>query len=160
MCNVKRQPLALHRDPQVRGFLMTMLSCVGLIFISIQSVFRQALESNPCAKHCSTSLPSFRVQGFCVGRYMTGARFPLRCSFSPPDRRLRGVHGLFDQDLPIFQLLFASIRRPKLQRIRLAPRHSFTPRYDGRPISGRCHDFGHVFLYVLHADAGAGCRWR
>jgi len=55
----ERQPLALHRDSAGAGFLMTIAVLVGLILHLDPVRVSAAPGSNPCARHSSTSLPSF-----------------------------------------------------------------------------------------------------
>lgn len=126
-------PLALHRDPQVKGFLLTIAVLVGLIFVSVQSVFPQHWEQSLReALFNITSIIS--GTGFASVDYMAWGPFPVALFFFTG--LIGGCAGSTTCSIKIFryQLLFASIRA-QLQRIR-SPHGIFTPRYDGRPIRG------------------------
>ncbi len=125
--------LALHRDPQVRGFMTVIAVLVLLVFFSIQSVFPQHWEQSMReALFNITSIIS--GTGYASVDYMTWGSFPVALFFFTG--LIGGCAGSTSCSIKIFryQLLFASIRA-QLQRIR-SPHGVFTPRYDGRPISG------------------------
>ncbi len=126
-------PMALHRDPQVRGFLLVVSVLVVVIFISIRGLFPQHWEQSLReALFNITSIIS--GTGYASVDYMEWGSFPIALFFFTG--LIGGCAGSTACSIKIFryQLLFASIRA-QLQRIR-SPHGIFTPRYDGRPISG------------------------
>ncbi len=127
------QPLALHRDPQVRGFITVVAVLVAVVFISIRGLFPQHWEQSfREALFNITSIIS--GTGYASVDYMQWGSFPIALFFFTG--LIGGCAGSTACSIKIFryQLLFASIRA-QLQRIR-SPHGIFTPRYDGRAISG------------------------
>ncbi len=126
-------PIALHRDPQVRGFMWTVTILVLVVFVSIRNVFPQHWEQSLReALFNITSIIS--GTGYASVDYMEWGPFPIALFFFTG--LIGGCAGSTACSIKIFryQLLFASIGA-QLQRIR-SPHGVFTPRYDGRPISG------------------------
>ncbi len=129
---INGNPLALHRDPQVRGFLLTISVLVLIIFIALQRVFPHHWEQSLReALFNITSIIS--GTGYASVDYMTWGPFPIAMFFFIG--LIGGCAGSTACSIKIFryQLLFASIRA-QLRRIR-SPHGIFTPRYAGRPIS-------------------------
>jgi trk system potassium uptake protein TrkH len=123
--------LALHRDPQVRGFLVTLAIIVGLTFVLLQRVFPSSWEQNfREALFNVTSIIS--GTGYASVDYMQWGAFAVTLFFFIG--LIGGCAGSTACSIKIFryQLLFASIRA-QLRRIR-SPHGIFTPRYDGRPV--------------------------
>ncbi|KIN76511.1 Trk system potassium uptake protein [Sulfitobacter mediterraneus KCTC 32188] len=128
---INGNPLALHRDPQVRGFLVTILILVAVIVISLQQTFSFGWErSFREALFNITSIIS--GTGYASVDYMQWGPFAVALFFFIG--LIGGCAGSTACSIKIFryQLLFASIRA-QLRRIR-SPHGIFTPRYDGRPV--------------------------
>ncbi|MBM1309429.1 TrkH family potassium uptake protein [Sulfitobacter mediterraneus] len=128
---INGNPLALHRDPQVRGFLVTILILVAVIVISLQQTFSFGWErSLREALFNITSIIS--GTGYASVDYMQWGPFAVALFFFIG--LIGGCAGSTACSIKIFryQLLFASIRA-QLRRIR-SPHGIFTPRYDGRPV--------------------------
>jgi trk system potassium uptake protein TrkH len=129
---INGNPLALYRDPQVRGFVMTVMVLVGVVYASVHFDFgyhwEQSLRE---ALFNITSIIS--GTGFASVNYMEWGAFPVAIFFFTG--LIGGCAGSTACSIKIFryQLLFASIRA-QLQRIR-SPHGVFTPRYDGRPVT-------------------------
>lgn len=122
---------ALHRDPQVRGFLMTVAVLVVVIFIALQRVFPHHWEQS--LREAIFNITSIiSGTGYASVDYMTWGAFPVGLFFFMG--LIGGCAGSTACSIKIFryQLLFASIKS-QLRRIR-SPHGIFTPRYDGRPI--------------------------
>lgn len=123
--------MALHRDPQVRGFVATVAVLVIVIVLVLQSreigpweqTFRQGLFN-------ITSIIS--GTGYASADYMQWGSFAVALFFFIG--LIGGCAGSTACSIKVFryQLLFASIRA-QLLRIR-SPHGIFTPRYDGRPV--------------------------
>lgn len=123
---------ALHRDVQVRGFMMTLIVLVIVMIILLQGVFPHALEQSfREALFNITSIIS--GTGYASVDYMLWGSFAVSLFFFVG--LVGGCAGSTACSIKIFryQLLFASIRA-QLQRIR-SPHGIFTPRYAGRPVS-------------------------
>ncbi|MBM1632539.1 TrkH family potassium uptake protein [Sulfitobacter mediterraneus] len=128
---INGNPLALHRDPQVRGFLVTIVILVAVIVISLQQTFSFGWErSFREALFNITSIIS--GTGYASVDYMQWGPFAVALFFFIG--LIGGCAGSTACSIKIFryQLLFASIRA-QLRRIR-SPHGIFTPRYDGRPV--------------------------
>jgi len=128
---INGNPFALHRDPQIRGFLMTVAILVAVVFVALQRVFPHHWEQSfREAIFNITSIIS--GTGYASVDYMTWGAFPIALFFFMG--LIGGCAGSTACSIKIFryQLLFASIRA-QLRRIR-SPHGIFTPRYDGRPI--------------------------
>ena len=128
---INGNPLALHRDPQVRAFVITILILVLLIFITLNQVIPRHWEvSLREALFNVTSIIS--GTGYASADYMLWGPFAVALFFFIG--LIGGCAGSTACSVKIFryQLLFASIRA-QLMRIR-SPHGIFTPRYDGRPV--------------------------
>ena len=130
---VNGNPVALRRDPQVRGFILTIAVLVLLLLVvlleegvhmSNEQAIREALFN-------VTSIIS--GTGFASVDYMQWGSFAIALFFFMG--LIGGCAGSTACSVKVFryQLLFASIRA-QLRRIR-SPHGIFTPRYDGRPVS-------------------------
>ncbi|MBB3993017.1 trk system potassium uptake protein TrkH [Sulfitobacter undariae] len=129
---INGNPVALRRDPQVRGFVMTIFVLVILLVVLLEEgvhlgneqAFREALFN-------VTSIIS--GTGFSSVDYMQWGSFAVALFFFMG--LIGGCAGSTACSVKIFryQLLFASIRA-QLRRIR-SPHGIFTPRYDGRPVT-------------------------
>jgi len=129
---INGNPVALRRDPQVRGFLMTIATLVALLTLLLDSgvhlTHEQAIRE---AFFNVTSIIS--GTGYASVDYMQWGSFAVALFFFMG--LIGGCAGSTACSIKVFryQLLFASIRA-QLQRIR-SPHGIFTPRYDGRPVS-------------------------
>ncbi|KEJ90026.1 TrkH family potassium uptake protein [Sulfitobacter donghicola] len=129
---INGNPTALHRDPQVRGFVMTIIVLIVLLVLFLEEgihlgneqAFRETLFN-------VTSIIS--GTGYASVDYMLWGGFAVALFFFMG--LIGGCAGSTACSVKIFryQLLFASIRA-QLQRIR-SPHGVFTPRYDGRLVS-------------------------
>ncbi|WP_025053434.1 TrkH family potassium uptake protein [Sulfitobacter noctilucae] len=122
---------ALHRDPQVRGFLMTIAVLVTVVFVLLQNVFPG--EEERVLREALFNITSIiSGTGYASVDYMKWGSFAVALFFFIG--LIGGCAGSTACSIKIFrfQLLFASIRA-QLRRIR-SPHGIFTPRYDGRPV--------------------------
>jgi trk system potassium uptake protein TrkH len=123
--------MALHKDAQIRGFLMTVAVLVLVIFVLLQNTFPHTWErSFREALFNITSIIS--GTGYSSVNYMQWGSFAVALFFFIG--LIGGCAGSTACSIKIFryQLLFASIRA-QLRRIR-SPHGVFTPRYEGRPV--------------------------
>ncbi|MBB4174309.1 trk system potassium uptake protein TrkH [Sulfitobacter noctilucicola] len=123
--------MALHRDPQVRGFLLTLLIIIIVTVILLQQIFPHSWEQSfREALFNVTSIIS--GTGYASVDYMKWGSFAVTLFFFIG--LIGGCAGSTACSIKVFryQLLFASIRA-QLMRIR-SPHGIFTPRYDGRPV--------------------------
>ncbi len=128
---INGQPMALHRDPQVRGFLWTVAVVVLLIFATVQSFFPNEMEQS--WREALFNVVSIMTgTGYSSVDYMQWGSFAVAIFFFAG--LIGGCAGSTTCSVKIFryQLLFASIRA-QLRRIR-SPHGIFVPRYDGRPV--------------------------
>ncbi len=122
---------ALHRDPQVRGFLGTVAVLVVITFLLLQNVFPSNWEL--IFREALFNIVSIiSGTGYASVDYMQWGPFAVALFFFIG--LIGGCAGSTACSIKIFryQLLFASIRS-QLQLIR-SPHGIFTPRYDGRPV--------------------------
>jgi trk system potassium uptake protein len=124
--------MALHRDPQVRGFLLTITVLVIVMTITLQRVFPHEVEQS--VREALFNIVSIiSGTGYASVDYMAWGPFPVALFFFIG--LIGGCAGSTACSVKIFryQILLASIRA-QLRRIR-SPHGIFTPRYGGRPIS-------------------------
>ncbi|MGJ8547044.1 MAG: TrkH family potassium uptake protein [Sulfitobacter sp.] len=122
---------ALHRDPQVRGFIMTVAVIVAVLWVSVSQVVPQHWEVT--LREVLFNVTSIiSGTGYASADYMQWGHFAVAMFFFIG--LIGGCAGSTACSIKIFryQLLFASIRA-QLRRIR-SPHGIFTPRYDGRPV--------------------------
>ena len=128
---INGNPYAIWRDPQIRGFLMTIGVLLVVIWIVLLNVFPHHWEQSfREALFNITSIIS--GTGYASVDYMQWGSFAVAMFFFIG--LIGGCAGSTACSIKIFryQLLFASIRA-QLRRIR-SPHGVFTPRYDGRPV--------------------------
>ena len=128
---INGNPVALHRDPQVRGFFMTMTFLVVIVFFVLRS--GTTYESERVLREALFNITSIiSGTGYASADYMQWGSFAVALFFFTG--LIGGCAGSTTCSIKIFryQLLFASIRA-QLRRIR-SPHGVFTPRYDGRPV--------------------------
>ncbi|MBO29688.1 MAG: potassium transporter TrkH [Rhodobacteraceae bacterium] len=128
---INGNPFALHRDPQIRGFLLTVGVLVLVIFVVLQAVFPRHWET--ALREALFNITSIiSGTGYASVDYMAWGSFAVALFFFTG--LIGGCAGSTACSIKIFryQLLFASIRA-QLRRIR-SPHGIFTPRYDGRPV--------------------------
>ena len=128
---INGNPYAIWRDPQIRGFLMTIGVLLLVIWIVLLNVFPHHWEQSfREALFNITSIIS--GTGYASVDYMQWGSFAVAMFFFIG--LIGGCAGSTACSIKIFryQLLFASIRA-QLRRIR-SPHGVFTPRYDGRPV--------------------------
>ena len=128
---INGNPTALHRDPQVRGFLMTIAVLVGLVFASLRFVFPHHWEQ--MLRESLFNITSIiSGTGYASVDYMLWGSFPIAIFFFTG--LIGGCAGSTSCSIKIFryQLLFASIKS-QMQKTR-SPHGVFTPRYAGRPV--------------------------
>ena len=128
---INGNPYAIWRDPQIRGFLMTIGVLLVVIWIVLLNVFPHHWEQSfREALFNITSIIS--GTGYASVDYMQWGSFAVALFFFIG--LIGGCAGSTACSIKIFryQLLFASIRA-QLRRIR-SPHGVFTPRYDGRPV--------------------------
>ena len=123
--------VALHRDPQVRGFLLTLLVLVLVAVVLLRNQMGQPWEQS--FREGLFNITSILTgTGYASTDYMLWGGFAVALFFFIG--LIGGCAGSTACSIKIFryQLLFASIRA-QLRRIR-SPHGIFTPRYDGRPV--------------------------
>ena len=128
---INGNPVALHRDPQVRGFFMTLTFLVVIVFFVLRS--GTTYESERILREAIFNITSIiSGTGYASADYMKWGSFAVALFFFIG--LIGGCAGSTTCSIKIFryQLLFASIRA-QLRRIR-SPHGVFTPRYDGRPV--------------------------
>ncbi|MFG6560057.1 MULTISPECIES: TrkH family potassium uptake protein [unclassified Sulfitobacter] len=128
---INGNPVALHRDPQVRGFFMTMTFLVVIVFFVLRSA--TTYDSERVVREALFNITSIiSGTGYASADYMQWGSFAVALFFFIG--LIGGCAGSTTCSIKIFryQLLFASIRA-QLRRIR-SPHGVFTPRYDGRPV--------------------------
>jgi len=129
---INGNPVALWRDPQVRGFVGTIVVLIiVLIVILEEGVHLDREQGVREALFNVTSIIS--GTGYASVDYMKWGSFAVALFFFIG--LVGGCAGSTACSVKVFryQLLFASIRA-QLRRIR-SPHGIFTPRYDGRPVS-------------------------
>lgn len=129
---INGNPLALHRDPQVRGFVMTVAVLVLLLVVLLEEDVHFGLEQ--ALREALFNVTSIiSGTGYASVDYMQWGSFAVVLFFFIG--LIGGCAGSTACSIKIFryQLLFASIRS-QLQRIR-SPHGIFTPRYDGKPVA-------------------------
>ena len=128
---INGNPLALHRDPQVRGFLLTIVVLVSVVFISLRVGFTHHPEQ--MLREALFNITSIiSGTGYASVDYMLWGAFPVAIFFFIG--LIGGCAGSTSCSIKIFrfQLLFASIGA-QLRKTR-SPHGVFTPRYAGRPV--------------------------
>lgn len=128
---INGNPVALHRDPQVRGFFMTLTFLVVIVFFVLRS--GTTYESERILREAIFNITSIiSGTGYASADYMKWGSFAVALFFFIG--LIGGCAGSTTCSIKIFryQLLFASIRA-QLRRIR-SPHGVFTPCYDGRPV--------------------------
>lgn len=142
--------VALHRDPQVRGFVMTVGVLVVILFILLRSQLGLPWEQS-LREGLFNITSIISGTGFASVDYMEWGSFAVALFFFVG--LIGGCAGSTACSIKIFryQLLFASIRA-QLQRIR-SPHGIFIPRYDGRPVGpdvlGSVMSFFMFFIVTL-----------
>jgi trk system potassium uptake protein TrkH len=129
---INGKPLALYRDPQVRGFLITVAVLIALLVLLLEESVH--LDNEQAVREALFNVTSIiSGTGYTSVNYMQWGSFAVALFFFIG--LIGGCAGSTACSIKIFryQLLFASIRA-QLRRIR-SPHGIFTPRYDGRPVS-------------------------
>lgn len=129
---INGNPMALHRDPQVRGFVMTIVVLIALLTLLLDADVH--LDHEQAIREAFFNVTSIiSGTGYSSVDYMQWGSFAVALFFFIG--LIGGCAGSTACSIKVFryQLLFASIRA-QLRRIR-SPHGIFTPRYDGRPIS-------------------------
>jgi trk system potassium uptake protein TrkH len=129
---INGNPMALHRDPQVRGFVLTISVLVALLVLLLDSDVH--LDNEQAVREAFFNVTSIiSGTGYASVDYMQWGSFAVALFFFIG--LIGGCAGSTACSIKVFryQLLFASIRA-QLQRIR-SPHGIFTPRYDGRPVA-------------------------
>jgi len=129
---INGNPLALHRDPQVRGFVLTILVLVLLLIVLLEESVH--LDNEQAVREALFNVTSIiSGTGYASVDYMQWGSFAVALFFFMG--LIGGCAGSTACSVKVFryQLLFASIRA-QLRRIR-SPHGIFTPRYDGRPVT-------------------------
>ena len=129
---INGNPTALHRDPQVRGFVMTIAVLVVLLVLLLEEGVH--LDNEQAVREALFNTVSIiSGTGYASVDYMQWGGFAVALFFFMG--LIGGCAGSTACSIKVFryQLLFASIRA-QLRRIR-SPHGIFTPRYDGRPVT-------------------------
>jgi trk system potassium uptake protein TrkH len=129
---INGNPAALHRDPQVRGFVMSIIVLIALLALLLDADVH--LNHEQAIREAFFNVTSIiSGTGYASVDYMQWGSFAVALFFFMG--LIGGCAGSTACSIKVFryQLLFASIRA-QLQRIR-SPHGIFTPRYDGRPVS-------------------------
>ena len=129
---INGNPTALHRDPQVRGFVMTIAVLIVLLVLLLEEGVH--LDNEQAVREALFNTVSIiSGTGYASVDYMQWGGFAVALFFFMG--LIGGCAGSTACSIKVFryQLLFASIRA-QLRRIR-SPHGIFTPRYDGRPVT-------------------------
>lgn len=129
---INGNPVALHRDPQVRGFVLTIALLVLLLFVVLEEGTH--LDHEQAIREALFNVTSIiSGTGYASVDYSQWGSFAVALFFFIG--LIGGCAGSTACSVKIFryQLLFASIR-VQLRRIR-SPHGIFITRYDGRPVS-------------------------
>lgn len=129
---INGNPTALHRDPQVRGFVTTIAVLITVLIVLLEDGIH--LDHEQAIREAFFNVTSIiSGTGFSSVDYMQWGSFAVALFFFIG--LIGGCAGSTACSVKVFryQLLFASIRA-QLQRIR-SPHGIFTPRYDGRPVT-------------------------
>lgn len=129
---INGNPLALHRDTQVRAFLITITVLVLALVVLLKE--GPLMASEQAVREALFNVTSIMSgTGYSSVDYTRWGGFAVALFFFMG--LIGGCAGSTTCSVKIFrfQILFASIR-VQLRRIR-SPHGIFTPRYDGRPIS-------------------------
>jgi trk system potassium uptake protein TrkH len=129
---INGNPVALHRDPQVRGFVMTLVVLIALLLLLLDEGVH--LDNEVALRETFFNVASIiSGTGYASVDYMQWGSFAVALFFFIG--LIGGCAGSTACSIKVFryQLLFASIRA-QLGRIR-SPHGIFTPRYDGRPVA-------------------------
>ncbi len=129
---INGNPTALHRDRQVRGFVMTIAVLIVVLMVLLEDGIH--LDHEQAVREAFFNVTSIiSGTGFSSVDYMQWGSFAVALFFFIG--LIGGCAGSTACSVKVFryQLLFASIRA-QLQRIR-SPHGIFTPRYDGRPVT-------------------------
>ncbi len=129
---INGNPTALHRDPQVRGFVKTISVLVVLLVVLLDEGVH--LDNEQAVREALFNTVSIiSGTGYASVDYMQWGGFAVALFFFMG--LIGGCAGSTACSIKVFryQLLFASIRA-QLRRIR-SPHGIFTPRYDGRPVT-------------------------
>ncbi|MEO9682877.1 MAG: TrkH family potassium uptake protein [Tateyamaria sp.] len=148
---INGNPLALHRDPQVRGFLMTIAVLVGVVFVSLQLVFTHHPEQ--MLREALFNISSIiSGTGYASADYMLWGAFPIAIFFFTG--LIGGCAGSTSCSIKIFrfQLLFASIGA-QLRKTR-SPHGVFTPRYAGRRVGDEVLNSVMTFFMLFIVSMG------
>lgn len=128
---INGQPFALHRDSQVRSFMVTLLMLILITAVALHHVFPRNWET--ALREAVFNITSIiSGTGYASADYMKWGSFLIALFFFIG--LIGGCAGSTSCSIKVFryQLLFASIRA-QLRRIR-SPHGIFIPRYDGRPV--------------------------
>jgi trk system potassium uptake protein TrkH len=122
---------AIYRDPQVRGFLITVFVLVTIIAVVLQDTVTYSWEES-FRKSLFNVTSIISGTGYASENYMQWGAFAVTLFFFLG--LIGGCAGSTTCSIKIFryQLLFASIRA-QLGRIR-SPHGVFIPRYEGRAV--------------------------
>lgn len=148
---INGNPLALQRDPQVRGFLMTIAVLVGVVFVSLRLVFTHHPEQ--MLREALFNITSIiSGTGYASVDYMLWGAFPIAIFFFIG--LIGGCAGSTSCSIKIFrfQLLFASIGA-QLRKTR-SPHGVFTPRYAGRPVGDEVLNSVMTFFMLFVVSIG------
>ncbi|KIN71751.1 Trk system potassium uptake protein [Sulfitobacter guttiformis KCTC 32187] len=129
---INGNPMALHRDPQVRGFVITISVLIVMLVLLLEEGVH--LDNEQAVREAFFNVTSIiSGTGYSSVDYMRWGGFAVALFFFIG--LIGGCAGSTACSVKIFryQLLFASIRT-QLRRIR-SPHGIFTPRYDGRPVT-------------------------
>ncbi|MCL4162723.1 UNVERIFIED_CONTAM: hypothetical protein GTU68_055206 [Idotea baltica] len=128
---INGNPMALHQDPQVRGFVMTIIVLIILLTLMLDGDVH--LTNEQAVRESFFNVTSIiSGTGYASVDYMQWGSFAVALFFFMG--LIGGCAGSTACSIKVFryQLLFASIRA-QLRRIR-SPHGIFTPRYAGRPV--------------------------
>ncbi|MEQ6202644.1 TrkH family potassium uptake protein [Sulfitobacter sp. HNIBRBA2951] len=128
---INGNPIALWRDPQVRGFVGTIGVLIVLLILILEDGVH--LDREQAVREALFNVTSIiSGTGYASVDYMRWGSFAVALFFFIG--LVGGCAGSTACSVKVFryQLLFASIRA-QLRRIR-SPHGIFTPRYDGKPV--------------------------
>jgi trk system potassium uptake protein TrkH len=125
--------VAIFRDSQIRAFVLTITVLVAVAFVALVNMFPNHWEQS--LREALFNITSIMSgTGYASANYMTWGAFLITIFFFVG--LIGGCAGSTSCSIKIFryQILFAAVRT-QIRRIH-SPNGVFSPRYEGRPITG------------------------
>jgi trk system potassium uptake protein TrkH len=143
--------VAIFRDSQIRAFVLTITVLVAVAFVALVNMFPNHWEQS--LREALFNITSIMSgTGYASANYMTWGAFLITIFFFVG--LIGGCAGSTSCSIKIFryQILFAAVRT-QIRRIH-SPNGVFSPRYEGRPITG--DDMGSVMSFFVFFTVSMG----